>query len=209
MKRFLSMILAVALLAVLFLPLSLAEDNELDAGTYYVYTANGLSLNVRDQPSFKGAVVGGLRYGSRIHVVTFTDENWALITYNYNKPGYGPGDYACWVYRRFLTKSKPDPWTPDAKKSKEQAAEPADPLEELNKEFSSAKDVEDYVVTTRPTRVTGWVSMHWAPSVSAEIQATYKANDKLLVIKELDNWLQVEDQVTGNVGFIKKSLVNE
>jgi hypothetical protein len=45
--------------------------------------------------------------------------------------------------------------------------------------------------------------------VNAQIEATYKANDKLLVIKELDNWLQVQDQTTGAVGFIKKTLVIE
>ena len=36
--------------------------------------------------------------------------------------------------------------------------------------------------------------------------ATYKANEKLLVIKETDNWYQVEDQDTGDVGFISKQF---
>ena len=34
-------------------------------------------------------------------------------------------------------------------------------------------------------------------------------NEPELVIKELDNWLQVQDQTTGAVGFIKKTLVIE
>ena len=51
--------------------------------------------------------------------------------------------------------------------------------------------------------------MRWAPSLSAEIMATYKQNDKLLVIKELKNWYQVEDQDTGNVGFISKKYVTK
>ena len=38
---------------------------------------------------------------------------------------------------------------------------------------------------------------------------TYKANDTLLVIKETTNWYQVEDQDTGDVGFINKAFVTQ
>ncbi len=207
MKRILSMILAIALLAGLFLSLAAAEDEYVDPGYYYVYTENGKGLIVRDQPSFRGKQVGGYRYGERIHVIAFTDANWALVNFRYDN-GYGMGDYAAWVNRRFLTKEKPASLEDRKAAEQKKAEEPVlDPLEALNKEFSSAKDVADYAVIVRPTRVTGWVSMHWAPSVEANILATYKANDKLLVIKELANWLQVEDQETGNVGFIQKTLV--
>ena len=44
-------------------------------------------------------------------------------------------------------------------------------------------------------------------SKSAELMATYKQNEKLLVIKETNNWYQVEDQDTGDVGFINKQFV--
>ena len=37
--------------------------------------------------------------------------------------------------------------------------------------------------------------------------ATYKANDKLLVIRVLKNWYQVEDQDTGDVGYISIQYV--
>jgi SH3-like domain-containing protein len=80
-------------------------------------------------------------------------------------------------------------------------------VETLNKEFASAKKVTPYKVTVRPTRASGWVNMRWAPSQSAELMATYKANDQLLVIRELTNWLQVEDQDTGDVGFINKAFI--
>ena len=210
MKRFLTLVLAIALTAMIFLPLAAsAEEVAPEDGYYYVYVEKGTTLNVRDQPSYKGKVVGLLPYGYRIHVQAFTNENWALITYHYRKPGYGMGDYSAWINRRYLTTKKPAPKSETQTTRKAVVTEITDPLDEINKEYRSAKDVQDYAVIVRPTRVTGWVNMHWAPSVNAEIEATYKANDKLLVIKELDNWLQVEDQVTGNVGFIKKSLVNE
>ena len=39
--------------------------------------------------------------------------------------------------------------------------------------------------------------------------ATYKANDQLMVIREMDNWLQVEDMDTGDVGFVSRQFVTQ
>ena len=55
----------------------------------------------------------------------------------------------------------------------EEAAVSADPFEEITAEFKQARDVEPYLVVTRPTRVTGWVCLRWAPSRSALLMATY------------------------------------
>lgn len=215
MKRFLSTLLVLMLLAVLYIPAAAAEDETppKEAGSYYVYTENGKGLNVRDEPSFRGKVVGSLKCGSKIHVDAFTDENWALILYKYDKPGYGTGEYAAWVNRRYLTKKKPAAKSSKNSVSAETAgtdADASDALSEMNSEFRGAKEVEKpYAVTLRPTRVTGWVNVRWAPSLSAEILATYKANDQLLVIRELPNWLQVEDPDTGSVGFVRRNFIVE
>ena len=82
-------------------------------------------------------------------------------------------------------------------------------LAEINAEFASAKKVTPFKVTVRPTRASGWVNLRWAPSKSASLIATYPANSQLLVIKETTNWFQVEDQDTGDVGFISKQFVSE
>ena len=206
MKKLVSLLLVLILGLSLLAPAALAEDEEdeyTDPGYYYVYTENGKVLNVRESP--RGKVVGALKYGSRIHVDAFVDENWALILYNYDN-GYGKGDYAAFVNRRFLVKKKPA-----ARNSAKtgNTIDPADSLEDINREFKSAKNVAPYTVTVRPTRTSGWVNLRWAPSQSAELMATFKANDKLTVIKELDNWLQVEDPDTGNVGFVNKVFVAE
>ena len=93
------------------------------------------------------------------------------------------------------------------------AAEPvnaaAGSVDELNREFLSAQKVTPYVVYVRPSRVSGWVNMRWAPSLDSSILATYKANDQLTVIYETANWLQVEDKNTGNVGFINRQYVSQ
>ena len=210
-KKHVSLILAILMsLTCLTMTGALAYDDSPEAteGYYYVYTENGKTLNVRDTPG--GNVVGHLKYGSRIYCY-YKDggTGWALIDYEYDKPGYGKGTYACFVSSRFLVKNKPAAKTAGSTESKTTASEASSQgtIAELNAEFATAKDVTPYKVTVRPTRVTGWVNMRWAPSVKADLVATYGANAKLLVIKELENWLQVEDQDTGDVGFISKQFV--
>ena len=202
MKRLIALLM-VLVLAAAVIPAATAEDDTPSdsAGYYYVYTENGKGLNVRNKPG--GDVVGSLKYGSRIYCYYRDGGNgWALIDYAYNMPGVGYGTYACFISSRYLRKSQP-PAKPSGKSS---SSASTDPATEINEEFRSAKRVEPFTVTVRPSRVSGWVNMRWAPSKSAEVLATYKQNDKLLVIKELNNWYQVEDQDTGDVGFINKQF---
>ena len=204
-KRLMSLILAAVVAALLLVPAAMAEDDSVPAtaGYYYVYTENGKGLNVRNTPG--GQVVGSLKYGTRIYCY-YNDNGWALIDYTYDMPGYGKGTYACFVSSRYLRKTKPP-----ARNSGSTATATVTPaaglLDEINAEFATAKKVEPYKVIVRPTRASGWVNLRWAPSVNAELLATYGANSQLLVIAETDNWLQVEDQDTGSVGFIKKEFV--
>ena len=205
MKKRLIALLMVLMLAAGLIPAALAEDNTpMDSeGYYYVYTENGKGLNVRDTPG--GDVVGSLKYGTKIYCYYRDGGNgWALIDFTYDKPGYGYGTYAAFISSRYLRKSKP-PAIPSSGSSSSSGS--ADFAAEVNAEFRSAKKVTPFSVTVRPTRASGWVNMRWAPSKSAEVMATYKQNEKLLVIKETNNWYQVEDQDTGDVGFISKQFV--
>ena len=83
----------------------------------------------------------------------------------------------------------------------------ASTVTQLNALVASAKKVEPYTVTVRPTRASGWVYMRWFPSRSANELATFGANYQLTVIAELKDWYQVSDPATGKVGFIYKSYV--
>lgn len=80
-----------------------------------------------------------------------------------------------------------------------------DPIEEIIAQFNEAKSVDPYQVETHPTRVSGWVSMRWVPSTSSPIVATYPARTVLLVRKELPDWLMVENEQTGDIGYIGKA----
>ena len=208
-KRIFSLIMAVMTAVLMIMTAAGAEDDSTpdSAGYYYVYTENGKGLNVRSTPG--GEIVGSLKYGTRIYCYYRDGGNgWALIDYNYNMPGVGYGTYACFISSRYLRKSKPPARPGSSSSSSSSSAKAAeDPEAEINKEFRSAKKVEPFAVTVRPSRASGWVNLRWAPSKSAEVMATYRANDKLLVIKEMDNWYQAEDQDTGDVGFISKQFV--
>ena len=206
-KRILSMIMAVIMAVLMAVTVAAAEDDSTpdSAGYYYVYTENGKGLNVRATPG--GEIVGSLKYGTRIYCYYRDGGNgWALIDYTYDMPGVGYGTYACFLSSRYLRKSKPPARTSGSSSASSKASAAEDPTTEINAEFRSAKKVEPFSVTVRPSRASGWVNLRWAPSKSAEIMATYKANEKLLVIKETDNWYQVEDQDTGDVGFISKQF---
>ena len=205
-KRLFALLTVLVLAAAALMPAALAEDDTPSdsAGYYYVYTENGKGLNVREKPG--GDVVGSLKYGTKIYCYYRDGGNgWALIDYSYNMPGVGYGTYACFISSRYLRKSKPPARQSSDSSSKSSAA--TDTTADINAEFRSAKKTEPFSVTVRPTRASGWVNLRWAPSKSAEVMATYKANEKLLVIKELKDWYQVEDQDTGDVGFISKQFV--
>ena len=207
MKKRLIALLMVLVLAAGLIPAALAEDDTPMAseGYYYVYTENGKSLYVRSTPG--GEIVGSLKYGTKIYCYYRDGGNgWALIDYYYNNPGYGYGTYAAYISSRYLRKNNP-PARNSGSSSSSSSSASADVAAEIDAEFKSAKKVTPFVVTVRPTRASGWVNLRWAPSKSAQLMATYKQNEKLLVIKETNNWYQVEDQDTGDVGFINKQFV--
>lgn len=204
-KRIMTLMAALVMALLMVFTAAAAEDDTPSdsAGYYYVYTENGKGLNVRATPG--GEIVGSLKYGTKIYCYYRDGGNgWALIDYTYNMPGVGKGTYACFISSRYLRKSKP-PAKPEG--TTPSPATPTDATTEINAEFRSAKKVDPFAVTVRPSRASGWVNLRWAPSKQAEVMATYKANEKLLVIQDLKNWYQVEDQDTGDVGFISKQYV--
>ena len=207
MKKRLIALLMVLVLAAGLIPAAIAEDDTPMAseGYYYVYTENGKNLYVRSTPG--GEIVGSLKYGTKIYCYYRDGGNgWALIDYYYNNPGYGYGTYAAYISSRYLRKNKPPARNGGSSSSSSASSASTDVTAEINAEFKSAKKVTPFIVTVRPSRASGLVFHGSAPTESAEV-LTYKQNEKLLVIKETNNWYQVEDQDTGDVGFINKQFV--
>ncbi len=213
-KRLISLMLIVMMALAIAIPVAVAEDDTPDprAGYYYVKTGNGRGLNVRESPN--GTVVGSLKYGTKIYVTTFTTPEWALITYVYDKPGYGTAEYAAWVSTRYLTRSNPGKYVPESASASTSASTStatqteANSLAALNAIFATAKQVSaPYTVVARPSRASGWVNLRWAPSTDAERIATCPQGKQLTVLAELKGWYQVQDPMTGMIGFIMSKYV--
>jgi len=191
LKKILALTLAVviALACTAVFAEEVGEDT-----TYWVFTDNGKELNVRNAPG--GDIIGKLKYGEQVTVVSFINDEWAAINYKDSELGY--------VSTRFLIKVDPE----ELKKviEEEQSEITGDPMTDIDAEFASAVDVDDYKITARPARVTSLVYMRWIPSETGRIIIGYKANEQLIVLKELDHYLQVQDPDTGDVGYIHKKF---
>ena len=209
-KRLISLVLIAVLMAMLIPSLAFADYY----GTQWVYTDNGKSLNVRSAPNTGDNIIGSLAYGAEVYVYKMLDNGWAQIMWEQNQYGeFG----AAYVQRRFLVNHKPSskPSQPAA------TAAPASggssdstnytkEFTSMNSEFRSAKKVDaPYTVVARPSRASGWVNLRWAPSTEAERIATCKQGKELTVLSELNNWYQVQDPVTGMIGFISRQYVTK
>ena len=191
LKKILALTLAVVI--ALACTAVFAEEVEEDT-TYWVFTDNGKELNVRNAPG--GDIIGKLKYGEKVTVVSFINGEWAAINYKDSELGY--------VSTRFLIKADPE----EVKRliEEEQSEITGDPMTDINAEFASAVDVDDYKITARPARVTSLVYMRWIPSETGRIIIGYKATEQLIVLKELEHYLQVQDPDTGDVGYIHKKF---
>lgn len=189
-KRILTLALAAMMLLTVLTAAAFAEAGS-EEQSYYVYTENKKPLNVRDAPN--GNIIGSLDYGTKVEVTSLINDNWAVIVFN------GGVGYA---NRRFLIPVEP------AKLEEKLAAETTsgDPLTDINAEFAGAAEVEPYQILVRPARVTSLVYMRWIPCETGMIVAEYKATEPLTVLKELTNYLMVQDPGTGDIGYIHKKF---
>ena len=199
-KRLLSLMLVTALALGLWLPSA-------QAGSYgflitkYVYTQNGLSLNVRESPSTSANVIGGLAFGTAVDVRSYTaDGVWAIIAYN---------GYTAYVQSRYLVDYYPGPKpTTPVSPTSAPASDAQKALNEMNAEFMSARTGNaPFTISARPARASGWVNLRWAPTMEAEVISKCYSGKVLNVIKELRNWYQVQDPDTGDIGFISRNYV--
>ena len=195
----------IAVMTVMLIP-ALAENS---GWTMYVYTDNGKTLNVRRTPSTGNNVIGTLKFGEPVDVVTITNDGWAQIL-------WGQSDYGefgvAYVMSRFLVNYQPGPVpTPAPTPAPSPSADTTDYAKvfaAMNAEFKTARRITDpYIVVARPARASGWVNLRWAPSTEAERIATCRQGKELIVLAELKNWYQVQDPETAMIGFISRQYV--
>ena len=187
------LLLALAMMLVLAAFTSAFAEEVTEEKQYYVYTDNGNDLNVRDTPN--GDIIGKVQYGQAVDVISFVNDYWAMISF---------GDGQGYVASRYIVTVDPE----IIRKAIEEELDSytGDPMIDIDAEFASAVDVDDYKITARPARVTSVVNMRWIPSETGRIIAKYKATEALVVLKELRYYLQVQDPDTGDVGYIHKKF---
>lgn len=187
------LLLALAMMLVLAAFTSAFAEEVTEEKQYYVYTDNGNDLNVRDTPN--GDIIGKVQYGQAVDVISFVNDYWAMISF---------GDGQGYVASRYIVTVDPE----IIRKAIEEELDSytGDPMTDIDAEFASAVDVDDYKITARPARVTSVVNMRWIPSETGRIIAKYKATEALVVLKELRYYLQVQDPDTGDVGYIHKKF---
>ena len=188
MKKFLSLLLA----AVLLLSCSASLAGEIgQGGTMFVYTENGKTLNVRNEPRTGNNVIGVLPFGQKVEIVQFLDNGWTEII----MPGFTGGH--AYVMSRFLSwyaRPKPAP-APSQKTSPEK--------DELKTEVS----LTPFSVATRASRSSGWVNLRKGPAKETTRITRYHDGVTLTCIGETTNWYKVMDPQNGYVGYIRKDFI--
>ena len=170
--------LAIVLLTLLLIAMAAAVS----ATTYYVTSRR---LNVRYLPGTDEEIIGTLGYGEKVDVWNISN-GWAALVYE----GEVAGGF---VSARCISKNKPtgEPGSYTAKSATSGSYQ----------NFKSA----NYYVIVNPTN--NYVNMRWEASKSSPVRKVYYYGAQLKVIAENASWCQVQDESTGEVGFMLKSLL--
>ena len=176
---------AIALLLLLaLLPLSGAS-----AKTWYVYTENGLTLNLRSEVN--NAVIEHIPYGTAL--VPDEDKSTELAAYvTYN----GKSGYVRWT---FLVDSPPPP-----KKKGAAAATPTLSPTPAPAALPDYSGFRPYVCDAVIPRGEGETLLRWAPDERAPVAFTYSGAFAwpLLQLSSDGRWCQVYDEGNGVCGFL-------
>ena len=118
-----------------------------------------------------------------------------------------------WTYSYYLTSTKPKSSSSSkstsnssSNHSNHSSSNSSNSAAQTNV-FSGMKAVRHYYVTVRPSTLSGYVNLRWAPSKSAAMKGVRYYGDELRVIAENKTWAQVVDDATNECGFIMKSLI--
>ncbi len=189
-------LLAAALLLMLpVLPQAAADSN----GWSYVYTGNGKTLNLREQPSTGARILARIPYGAAVWYLNDVTSTWGYIQYN-GMQGY--------VMTKYIVNEKPAPFPayPSGSSGSDRAlpASTTGDLGQMNRELKTLRLVNHYTILSNPVRASGFVNLRFAPHAEAEIATICYSGHRLTVIAETANWYQVQDPTTGYVGYMMR-----
>lgn len=160
--------------------------------TMYVYTSNGKTLNLRQQPSTDSPILANIPYGAAVQVYQPYNSTWYSIGYN------GTNGY---VMSKYLVANPPGP-KPTAKPTPT-----AKPDNTLSNSMYDGFTATYYEAQVRPNSPSGYVNLRWGPSLYADIHSRYHMNDVLTVMSQNNTWCQVLDETNHVMGFMMRKFL--
>ena len=202
-KRVLSLVLA-AVMALMLMPAVHADT------VMYVSPATGTTVNLRSTPEIRNDnLIAQIPYGTAL-TVKYVTNGWAVIDYRqgrYNE---------AYMMVKYMTNNYVPPTANNASRNGTNTDEVNAANEELanqyramNTQFKSFRLVsKSFTVYGKPSRASGWSNLRFAPNEKAQLIRQVRMNDPLTVIGETDRWYQVQDPVTGFIGYISRFYVS-
>jgi len=159
--------------------------------TMYVYTSNGKTLNLRQEPNTDAKILANIPYGAAVNVYQPYNSAWYSVGYN------GISGY---VMSKYLVSYAPGP-KPTA--HPQPTASPGGLDNSMYKGFTTTY----YQAQVRPNSPSGYVNLRWGPSLYADIHDRYFMNELLTVMSQNDSWCQVLDEANHVMGFMMRKFL--
>ena len=190
MKRVITAILAVALLAALALP-AVA-----DAFTLYV-TKDGTRIYAKKSTDSK--VYGKLSRGRKV-LIEKKSGNWYAILV---EDPSGDGQTLGWIQAKYLSTTKPSRKKKKDDNKSEKAKEAAAAAQkEIDRVLKTMQDVEPYEAELVTKTEKGTVALRWQPTTNGKLILHLMNGKRLKVLAEGDGWFQVTDPESGYTGYM-------
>lgn len=191
-KRVVTVMLAVALLAALALP-AVA-----DAFTLYV-TKDGVKVYAKKDTSAK--VYGRLYKGEKLLIEKKSGSWYAILV----EAPSGDGQTLGWVQAKYLSVTKPS----KEKKKKTTRAPKAtvSPQKEINRLLDTMRDVTPYEAEVVTKTERGTVALRRQPSTAGQQILSLMNGSPLTVLAEGEGWFQVTDPASGHTGYMSSKYI--
>ena len=178
------------------LALLLAVSAAASADTFYVYTENGKTLNLRSATN--NSVIANIPYGTALEPDSeLSTETAAYVTYK-DKSGY--------VKWKYLVKEKPAPKKRAAATAAPEAAQA--PAGTAVAAPAYAQLFNGFQMNRRQATLQQAAPMRWVPEATAPVMRNYPAGQTFEVLLESSLWCQVIDTAAGLCGYVPRSMLN-
>ena len=193
MKKVLGIVMVLMMAIGLMVPVFASADDMKSPATgvlmsavidnMWVNCADGKTLNVREQPSKSSKVLYRVECGTKLNVIDGADSEWANV--------YADGKAVGYVMTKFLVKNKPGKYE----------------ITERDDNFVAVKN--PYIVTARALngKTDNSVGLRVKPNKTANAIRRLNAGDRLQVVAKGKTWSKVQDDLTGNTGYVANDYI--